>query len=138
MLILAFKGIRAEHLQHLPVFPPPFTVNNRIILENTVFQNPWGFYQNLCLLVSLCPLGFNLCPAVLFLYCLLYVLCKLTTGNIRFKPDHVRIPLTDFCDKVGFYDIVETTATTTTEATETTVATEASESATETESSAEG
>ena len=41
-------------------------------------------------------------------------------------------------DQVGFYDIVETTATTTTEATETTVATEASESATETESSAEG
>lgn len=41
-------------------------------------------------------------------------------------------------DKVGFYDIVETTATTTTEAAETTVATEASESATETESSAEG
>ena len=41
-------------------------------------------------------------------------------------------------DKVGFYDIVETTATTTTEAAETTAATEASESATETESSAEG
>ena len=41
-------------------------------------------------------------------------------------------------DQVGFYDIVETTATTTTEAAETTAATEASESATETESSAEG
>ena len=41
-------------------------------------------------------------------------------------------------DKVGFYDVVETTATTTTEAAETTAATEASESATETESSAEG
>ena len=42
-------------------------------------------------------------------------------------------------DRVGFYDIVETTATVpTTEATETTAATEASESATETESSAEG
>lgn len=41
-------------------------------------------------------------------------------------------------DKVGFYDIVETTATTTTEVAETTPATEASESATETESSAEG
>ena len=41
-------------------------------------------------------------------------------------------------DKVGFYDIVETTATTT-EASETTAAAaEASESATETESSAEG
>lgn len=41
-------------------------------------------------------------------------------------------------DKVGFYNAVETTATTTTEAAETTAATEASESATETESSAEG
>ena len=41
-------------------------------------------------------------------------------------------------DQVGFYDIVETTATTTTEVAETTPATEASESATETESSAEG
>ena len=40
-------------------------------------------------------------------------------------------------DKVGFYDIVETTATTT-EAAETTTAAETSASATETESSAEG
>ena len=46
-------------------------------------------------------------------------------------------------DKVGFYDVVETTATTTaaaetTPSAETTPAAEASESATETESSAEG
>ena len=41
-------------------------------------------------------------------------------------------------DQIGFYDIVETTATTTEIPVETTAATEASESATETESSAEG